>query len=117
MLYLLRLEYAALFALSAWVFTLTGYEWYWFFIFLLVPDVGMIGYLAGPRIGAWTYNFTHHLALGALLVVVGYMTSSALLLGAGIVQLGHGWMDRLFGYGLKYSDHFQHTHLGMIGRR
>jgi hypothetical protein len=25
-------------------------------------------------------------------------------------------MDRIFGYGLKYSDSFYHTHLGMIGK-
>jgi hypothetical protein len=24
-------------------------------------------------------------------------------------------MDRIFGYGLKYPDAFQHTHLGWIG--
>ena len=24
-------------------------------------------------------------------------------------------LDRIFGYGLKYSDRFQHTHLGEIG--
>lgn len=26
-------------------------------------------------------------------------------------------MDRIFGYGLKYSDDFKHTHLGMIGKK
>jgi len=26
-------------------------------------------------------------------------------------------MDCLLGYGLKYNDHFQHTHLGHIGQR
>jgi len=24
-------------------------------------------------------------------------------------------VDRALGYGLKYDDHFQHTHLGQIG--
>jgi hypothetical protein len=25
-------------------------------------------------------------------------------------------MDRMLGYGLKFSDGFQHTHLGWIGK-
>jgi hypothetical protein len=25
-------------------------------------------------------------------------------------------MDRILGYGLKYPDAFQHTHLGIIGQ-
>jgi hypothetical protein len=38
---------------------------------------------------------------------------------AGVILFGHSSMDRIFGYGLKYSDSFQHTHLGMLvgGRR
>jgi Domain of unknown function (DUF4260) len=35
---------------------------------------------------------------------------------AGLIILGHSSFDRILGYGLKYSDAFQHTHLGMIGR-
>ena len=30
--------------------------------------------------------------------------------------LGHSSFDRVFGYGLKHEDAFQHTHLGRIGR-
>jgi hypothetical protein len=29
----------------------------------------------------------------------------------GLVWLGHIGMDRLLIFGLKYPDHFQHTHL------
>jgi hypothetical protein len=35
---------------------------------------------------------------------------------AGLVMLGHSSLDRALGYGLKYPDAFQHTHLGTIGR-
>jgi hypothetical protein len=30
--------------------------------------------------------------------------------------LAHIGADRLLGYGLKYGDNFQHTHLGQLGR-
>ncbi|MBC8508108.1 MAG: DUF4260 family protein [Anaerolineales bacterium] len=34
----------------------------------------------------------------------------------GVIMLGHSSLDRVIGYGLKYPDSFQHTHLGMIGK-
>ena len=36
--------------------------------------------------------------------------------GAALILFGHSSLDRVFGYGLKYTDAFQHTHLGWIGR-
>ena len=32
----------------------------------------------------------------------------------GIILFGHASMDRIFGYGLKFSDNFKHTHLGNL---
>jgi uncharacterized protein DUF4260 len=34
----------------------------------------------------------------------------------GTILLGHSSLDRVFGYGLKYPDAFQNTHLGVIGK-
>ena len=42
------------------------------------------------------------------------MTLPLLLIGWAGTRIG---LDRLIGYGLKYDDHFQHTHLGRLGRR
>jgi hypothetical protein len=36
---------------------------------------------------------------------------------AGTILLGHSSLDRVLGYGLKYPDSFQNTHLGVIGRK
>jgi hypothetical protein len=33
-----------------------------------------------------------------------------------VIWFAHIGMDRLVGYGLKYSGDFKHTHLGLIGR-
>lgn len=38
------------------------------------------------------------------------------VLALGLVWLAHIGADQLLGYGLKYDDNFQHTHLGQLGR-
>ncbi|MEO5584504.1 MAG: DUF4260 family protein [Flavobacteriales bacterium] len=35
---------------------------------------------------------------------------------ASVILYGHSCMDRVFGFGLKFGDSFQHTHLGWIGK-
>jgi hypothetical protein len=35
---------------------------------------------------------------------------------AGLIMFGHSAFDRLLGYGLKFKDSFNHTHLGHIGK-
>ena len=76
----------------------------------------MLGYLAGPRVGAWTYNLFHHRGLAALILMGGWLWEDPYLTLAGIILFGHTSMDRMFGYGLKFEDAFEHTHLGFIGR-
>jgi hypothetical protein len=34
---------------------------------------------------------------------------------AGIILLGHSSLDRVLGYGMKYTDSFRLTHLDWIG--
>lgn len=97
---------------SVWL----GYEWWLFFALLLLPDLSMIGYAAGTRVGAFTYNLAHHQALAIAILLVGYFSGLTWLMLAGVVLFGHSAMDRIFGYGLKYPDHFKHTHLGWIGK-
>ena len=38
------------------------------------------------------------------------------MLLVGILLFAHSCFDRVWGYGLKYTDSFQHTHLGKIGK-
>ncbi len=88
--------------------------WVWVPLFLL-PDLSMLGYLAGPRIGALSYNLFHHRGLAILIAAAGYWMNIPLLLTTGLLLLAHSSFDRMLGYGLKYEDDFKHTHLGMIG--
>lgn len=112
---LIKMEEAGLFLLSVVLFAETGFQWWWFPVLILVPDVSMIGYVLNNKIGAVFYNLFHHRGLGIAAYLIGlYIDSSVLQLG-GIILFGHSSMDRMFGYGLKYPDSFQHTHLGWIG--
>ena len=83
---------------------------------LLAPDLTMLGYLAGPRIGALVYNCGHIYALPLFAMVLGVELGAPGLIAGGGLWLAHQGGDRMLGYGLKKSSGFQDTHLGRIGR-
>ncbi|MDZ4750962.1 MAG: DUF4260 domain-containing protein [Flavobacteriales bacterium] len=113
---LLKIEEAAQLALAFVLFLFTGDTWWYFFAWLMAPDISILGYLLGRKWGAWIYNFAHHKAVGIVLFVLGLYFNYDFLLATGLIIVGHSAMDRLFGYGLKYSDSFGHTHLDWIGK-
>ncbi len=111
---LIKLEEAAMFGLSILLFAKTDFAWWWFPALLLAPDIGMFGYLAGPKAGAFTYNLFHHKAVALAVLALGWHLTNDWMLLAGIILFGHSSMDRILGYGLKYADSFHHTHLGWL---
>ena len=113
---LLKLEEFLLFGLALFLFSGLDYGWGWYAFLFLTPDLSMLGYLANPRFGSWTYNLIHHKGLAVAFYVLGYLLSVPSLMFAGTLLLGHSSLDRVFGYGLKYPDAFKNTHLGIIGR-
>ncbi len=113
---LLKLESLALFVLGIFLFSTLDYAWWWFPVLLLTPDLSMVGYLAGPQIGAGIYNLVHHKAVGIGIYILGALMSSQLAMLIGVILFAHSAFDRIFGYGLKYADAFQHTHMGWIGK-
>jgi hypothetical protein len=113
---LLKIEEAFMFGLTIFLFSQLDYAWWWYLVLILTPDLSMLGYLVNTRVGAVTYNFIHHKALAITIYVVGIILLSQPLQLAGLILFGHSSMDRMLGYGLKYSDSFHNTHLGVIGR-
>ncbi|MDQ2693444.1 MAG: DUF4260 domain-containing protein [Chloroflexota bacterium] len=113
---LLKLEEFLLFGLSLFLFSQLDYGWAWYALLFLAPDLSMLGYLMSPQVGAWTYNLVHHKGLAVALYILGTLLTVPWLMFAGILLLGHSSLDRVFGYGLKYPDSFQNTHLGSIGK-
>lgn len=82
---------------------------------LLAPDIAMLGYLAGPRVGAFVYNLFHLYSFGLILAVVGLLGGMTILIPIGMVWVAHVGIDRALGYGLKLPSNFRDTHLGRIG--
>ncbi|RAK66005.1 DUF4260 domain-containing protein [Hymenobacter edaphi] len=113
---LLKIEELAELLLAVVVFAYLPFAWWVLPATFLLPDLSALGYLAGPRVGAVSYNLFHHKALAVACGVAGWLLSIPVLLLAGAVLLAHAAFDRLLGYGLKYPTGFQHTHLGRIGR-
>ncbi|MFI5203050.1 MAG: DUF4260 domain-containing protein [Flavobacteriales bacterium] len=112
---LLILEEAAMFGFSIFLFQQTSFEWWWYPALILAPDIGMLGYLINSKTGAVTYNLFHHKAIAVAVLCAGYVYMQPWILLSGIILFGHASMDRVFGYGLKYSDSFFHTNLGWMG--
>jgi hypothetical protein len=110
---LLRLEGAALFVLGLVLYWKIGSNWLAFFLLLLTPDIGMLGYLAGTRVGAATYNLAHFALLPAIVGAAGVLTGSVVLEALSLIWFSHINMDRAVGYGLKFPDAFRHTHLDL----
>jgi hypothetical protein len=86
-------------------------------LLLFAPDLFMVGYARSTRTGALLYNVAHSYPLPALLGGIAITASSEPWQAVALVWLAHIGMDRALGYGLKYDDSFQHTHLGWIGKR
>lgn len=114
--WLLRLEgLAALLAALIAYRNLDG-SWGWFAALFLVPDLSMLGYLAGPRTGSICYNAAHSYLGAALLAAAAYAAHSASAGQLALIWCAHVGFDRGLGYGLKYATAFADSHLGPIGR-
>ncbi len=113
----IALEELAMFALSIMgcYYLPVQFKWWVWPILFLLPDLGMIGYLISPEVGAVTYNLLHHKFIAVAVFAIGFITGNHPVMLAGIILFGHSSMDRMLGYGLKFPDGFKHTHLGWIG--
>ncbi|WP_158975493.1 DUF4260 domain-containing protein [Cellulophaga sp. L1A9] len=112
----IKVEELAMFVLGIYLFGLLNYEWWWFLILILIPDIGMLGYLFGAKIGALSYNISHHKGIAIAIYLLGIYLAISLWQLVGVILFSHAAMDRVFGYGLKYEKGFKYTHLGEIGK-
>ncbi len=111
---LLRLEGAAVLALAVAGYRASGGNWWLFALLLLAPDLAALGYLAGNRVGAATYNLVHTYVLPLALLGYGLWGASPLALSLALIWLAHIGADRLVGYGLKYPTGPKDTHLQRV---
>ncbi len=108
---LLRGEGAVVLAAATYAYAQHGSSWWIFAVLFLAPDIFMLGFLAGNRLGAMTYNFGHTYIVPAILLAAGWFAASPLAVAIALIWIGHIGFDRIIGYGLKYALGFKVTHL------
>jgi hypothetical protein len=111
---MLRVEGATMLAGGLLLYWTGGGSWWLFALLLLAPDLSMLGYLAGSRVGAAVYNTFHSYPLPAALGLVGLFVGAPIAVSVALVWFTHIGMDRLMGYGLKYPTDFKDTHLQRV---
>lgn len=107
----LRVEGLAVLAIALGsYFSLDGSLWL-LMALALAPDLSMVGYLAGPKVGSLSYNVVHTYTLPLVVGSAALWVNSRIALLVALIWIGHIGADRLFGYGLKFDSGFKDTHL------
>jgi hypothetical protein len=112
----LRAEGLALFAGTTLFYLISDSPWQLYALLFFAPDLGFLGYLFGPRVGALVYNALHSTVAPLALAIAGIVALWPLAGTLAMIWLAHIGFDRALGYGLKYSSGFGFTHLGRIGK-
>ena len=66
----------------------------------------MIGYTVSAAVGAWTYNAAHSYIGPSLLITYGLVADGRWAEFVGLAWAFHIAVDRLLGYGLKFTTAF-----------
>jgi hypothetical protein len=112
----LRAEQVTVFLSGVIAYLVLGGSWLLLVPLLLAVDLSMVGYLAGPRLGAIAYNSGHNLVVALAALGIGWWAGIGWLQLLALLWVAHIGMDRSLGYGLKLPSDFRDTHLGRIGR-
>ncbi|SDT30694.1 protein of unknown function [Pseudomonas asplenii] len=113
-----RVEGGLLWVTGVLLFWQAGHDFTWWtaLVIFFMPDLSILGYALGPKVGAYCYNTLHLYGVGAALLAAGLIGAMPALAAVGALWLAHAGFDRMLGYGLKSPQGFTFTHLGVIGR-
>ncbi len=111
---LLRLEGLAALGACLLAYSWQGFSWTEFLLLFLVPDLVMVGYFWGARIGAVAYNAGHTYCAPLILGMLAHFGHHPSLTPIALIWAAHIGFDRFVGYGLKYGTDFKETHLGRV---
>ena len=111
---LLRFEYLALLVLAFTIYWDREESWLLFALLILAPDLSFIAAIAGPESGILAYNIAHTAIGPATLAVIGIFVDWDLGITLALIWFAHIALDRVVGYGLKYSLDKGDTHIGRI---
>lgn len=82
---LLRAEGAAARCISLWVYGEHRLDWTLFALLFLAPDLSVLGYLSGKRIGATIHNLSDSYAPPATLAAFGVLGAGSLALSFALI--------------------------------
>ena len=111
---LLRLEGAAAIIVTVALYRELGLSWWLFVLLCLLPDLSLLAYFGGTRLGARVYNVVHTYTLPAGLWVLGFWSERGWVMGVALIWAAHIGFDRLIGFGLKYPAVFKPTHMQQV---
>ncbi|MCP5099861.1 MAG: DUF4260 domain-containing protein [Chloroflexi bacterium] len=111
---LLRLEGTAVLVAAILFYFQQGFNGWTFALLLLWPDIAIVAYAINKKVGMIIYNILHTYSLPVVLLVLSLAFGWTFGLQFTLIWLAHIGMDRLVGYGLKYTDDFKSTHLGRV---
>jgi len=111
---LLHLEGAVLFAAALALYIDSDFSLLALVLLFLVPDLSILGYAAGPRVGAACYDAVHTTAAPLVLGAIGLLSDGQVAVQVALIWLAHIGIDRALGYGLKYPAAFKGTHLQRV---
>ena len=109
-------EFCLLILFSVAYFYCFNGTWSLYLTLFFIPDISFILYLITKKTGAVAYNIFHHKGVMAVVILLGLLLNNQLIIKVGLIFMAHSCFDRVAGYGLKYLDNFDHTHLGWIGK-
>lgn len=108
-----RIEATALLLAALAAYGQLGFSWGIFAACFFLPDLSILFYLRGPRVGRTAYNLAHCFLWPVLLGLVGVLGQAPLAQQAALIWAAHVAFDRAIGWGLKYEQSFCHTDLGL----
>jgi hypothetical protein len=108
---LLHLEGLGVLAATCVLYSRLEYSWIRFAVFLLAPDLAMLGLLVNRELGVICYNSVHTYIAPLLLFCLFSALGQQQLYWIVLVWTAHIGMDRLCGYGLKYPADLKQSHL------
>ena len=113
---LLRLEASLVLLASLVCYSVLHGRWILFAVFFLAPDLSLLGYLSenNKRFAAGLYNAAHTYVGPLVLACAAWKWHSVGMEEVTVIWIAHIALDRFLGFGLKYSQAFQPTHIQIV---
>jgi hypothetical protein len=111
---LLQAEGAVLFGVAVALYVDADFSLLAFVLLALAPDAAFLGFLVSPRIGAISYDALHFEGLPLLLGTIGVLAEEPVAIQVALIWLAHIGLDRMLGYGLRYPEMAQQSHLDRV---